>query len=349
MRVKVLVGDWKGSGEDCFVYCFVHPDSVYRLVTCFASFSFFLGYVLYFLVLFLFFRRRLSSSGDFLQSFPSFARYFPFLFDLLVIVSSVFFGYVFLFCAFRSLLSGFPVSSLLPLGPFSSPPQFPQHFFGRLLVFLYCLCFSPVLGISAPCFILRVRCTCGSSFSFGALVRGVNMRLPLALFACLCLLLLLVAALVVARLLSYSMIPSFCYCRYLEVSIPSPCVSVLFRSVPLFQSRLVFLFGVWSVCSSLITQCHWCLLPCSLSCGNTRFCSASASLGSLVPFATWSPSGTIQGLLRPLSLSSQGYFHVVVSLLCRSPFHSSDSFPSKVPLATWLPFWMSLASFGALV
>ena len=161
---------------------------------------------------------------------------------------------------------------LSSFGAFSSPARVPQLFFGRLLVFLHCLCFSPVLGISPPCFILCVESACGSSFFFGALVQDINMRMPIALFACACLLLLLVAASVVARLLSFSVIPSFCYCCYLGVSIPSPCVSVLFRSVPLFPSRLIFPFGVWSVCSSLIgviAQCHWCLLPCFLLCGNT--------------------------------------------------------------------------------
>ena len=54
-----------------------------------------------------------------MQSFH--VRYFPFLFDLLVIVSSVFFGYVFLFFAFRGLPCDFHVSSLVPLGPFQSP------------------------------------------------------------------------------------------------------------------------------------------------------------------------------------------------------------------------------------
>ena len=39
---------------------------------------------------------------------------------------------------------------------------------------------------------------------------------------------------------------------------------------------------------------------------------------------------------------------MVVSFLCKSQFHSSDSFASKVLLATWSPFGMNLASFGAL-
>ena len=48
-------------------------------------------------------------------------------------------------------------------------------------------CFSPVLGISDCCFILRVWSACGISFSFGALVCGVYLRLPFALFASVCL------------------------------------------------------------------------------------------------------------------------------------------------------------------
>ena len=43
-----------------------------------------------------------------------------------------------------------------------------------------------------------------------------------------------------------------------------------------------------------------------------------------------------------------GLLHVVLSILFRSPFRFSDSFTSKVPLSAWLPFGMSLASFGAL-
>ena len=84
------------------------------------SFSFFLGYAPYFLVLFLFFQRHcLSSSGGFLQRFPGFVRYFPFLFILLVIISSVFFGYV----SFFSVLSGvYRAISCVFLGYFGAFP-----------------------------------------------------------------------------------------------------------------------------------------------------------------------------------------------------------------------------------
>ena len=153
-----------------------------------------------------------------------------------------------------------------------------------------------------------------------------------------------------AQLLFYSVIPSFCYCHYLGVSIPSPCVFVLFRSVLLFLSRLIFFFGVRSICSLLFTQCHWCLLPCSFLCGAVSFCSASASFGSPVPFAKWFPFGTSQGLLCPLYLSILRGPSMWWSPFCLvSPFPSSSaSFASMVPLAPWSPFGVSLPSHGAL-
>ena len=76
----------------------------------------------------------------------------------------------------------------------------------------------------------------------------------------------------------------------------------------------------------------------------------SASFGSPVPFATWSPFGTSQGLWFPLSRSG-----LRVPFPWWSPFgsclrfnYSSDSFASAVPLATWSPFGMSLAFLEAL-
>ena len=231
----------------------------------------------------------------------------------MVIVSSVFFSYVFLFCAFGGLPCDFPASSLVSLGTYQSSSGSAALL--RSPLDLPVLSFASLQSWSSLLRVLySVWSACGISFSFGALVRGVDMQMPFAFFClCLSLLLLLVAASVVGRLLSYSMIPSFCYCRYFGVSIPSPCVSVSLGSVPLFRSGLVFFFGFWSICSSLITRC---LLPCSLLCGTTSFCITSASFGSLVPFATWSPFGMSQGLLRPLSLSVLGgSFHVVVSLL----------------------------------
>ena len=75
-----------------------------------------------------------------------------------------------------------------------------------------------------------------------------------------------------------------------------PCLGVC-----LFPS-----LGFWGVYSSLLARCHWCLPPCSpfvwksLVSGGT-----TASFGSPVPLAAWSPFG--------LSLASLGLFLVLVS------------------------------------
>ena len=60
------------------------------------------------------------------------------------------------------------------------------------------------------------------------------------------------------------------------------------------------------------------------------------------------PLGRVRAAAASVYLWFSGLLHVVVSILCRSPFRSSDSFASKVLLVTWSPFGMSLASFGAL-
>ena len=102
----------------CFVSCFVLSGSMCCLVTCFAFILVFLGYAPYFLVLFLFFRCRcLSSSGGFPAVFSGLWSLFLFLYDLLVIVFSVFSCFVFfLFCAFGCLQCDCPASSFVPLG-----------------------------------------------------------------------------------------------------------------------------------------------------------------------------------------------------------------------------------------
>ena len=69
----------------------------------------------------------------------------------------------------------------------------------------------------------------------------------------------------------------------------------------------------------------------------------SSSLRDVV--SLWGRSGFAAA---SVSLSSQGCFVWWYPFLFGSPFCSSDSFTSKVPLATWLPFGMSLAYFGAL-
>ena len=64
----------------------------------------------------------------------------------------------------------------------------------------------------------------------------------------------------------------------------------------------------------------------------TAFCGDSASFRSPVPFATWSPFGTSQVLLRPLFLSlvrvaSGGLFHFLVGFRSVPPTHSHLRFP----------------------
>ena len=53
------------------------------------------------------------------------------------------------FCAFGIFPCDYPASSLVPLG-LSGPLRVPPFFFGLLLVFLFCLCFSPVIVVSPP-------------------------------------------------------------------------------------------------------------------------------------------------------------------------------------------------------
>ena len=88
----------------------------------------------------------------FLQCFPGHVRYFLFLCGLLVIVSLVFSCFIYFF----SVLSGVCCVTVLRPPSFlwvlSSPPWVPPLFFCLCFVFLYCLCFSPVLVISTPAF-----------------------------------------------------------------------------------------------------------------------------------------------------------------------------------------------------
>ena len=59
-----------------------------------------------------------------------------------------------LFVSFFSVLSDVSSATVLRLPSFpwgfSSPPRVPHFFFGLRFIFLYCLCFSPVLVISPP-------------------------------------------------------------------------------------------------------------------------------------------------------------------------------------------------------
>ena len=71
------------------------------------------------------------------------------------------------------------------------------------------------------------------------------------------------------------------------------------------------------------------------------FCGPSASFGSPVLFATWSPFGTSQGWLFPLYRSVLWFLSRIRLLLGRlSVQFSCDSLESAVPLATWSPLGM---------
>ena len=86
------------------------------------------------------------------------------------------------------------------------------------------------------------------------------------------------------------------------------------------------------VCSSLL----------SFSVGKPGSSGSSASFGSPVPFATWSPFGTSQGFLfLCLAWVSGSPSRGGLPLDRVSVPFSSDSFESAVPLATWSPFGMS--------
>ena len=137
----------------------------------------------------------------------------------------------------------------------------------------------------------------------------------------------------------------------LEVSIPSPWFSAsigspvsLATGSPFGSSRYqppldwprclglgVFLFlplGFWSDCQSLLKRCLWCFLPFSFSLWRGfLLVVASASFGTQIPFAMWSPCGTSQGLLVPLSRSGLGGSLCVVV---------SSWFVSALRLVLWL-------------
>ena len=160
-----------------------------------------------------------------------------------------------LFCAFRYFPCGFPASSLVPWG-LPSPPRVPRLFFGHLLVFVSCLLLFSSPGHFCPVFytrclvclwlLLLFRCSCPQR-------QNADAFCPFCL--CLSLLLLLVVASVVVHFLSYSMIPSLCYCRSWGVYTVGLCLYLigicsLVSGLGLFSS-----LGVWGACSSLIAQC----------------------------------------------------------------------------------------------
>ena len=108
-----------------------------------------------------------------------------------------------------------------------------------------------------------------------------------------------------------------------------------------FLSKCPYFFSChWRLYSSVFVRCRWCLLPCSLVLGS-GFCGPSASFGSPVLFAMWSPFGTSQGWLFPLYRSVLWFLPRIRLLLGRlSVQFSCDSLESAVPLATWSPLGM---------
>ena len=186
------------------------------------------------------------------------------------------------------------------------------------------------------------------SFCVGALVVCDALRVLLPFFAFTC---LFCFSLSVLRLCT-SFSPIRCcflyFLPFFAVVIPSPCVSVS-CTVPFFRGPLVFFSCLLRVFSLLFVRCRWGLFPGSLVLGS-GFCSPSASFGSLVPFPTWSPFGTSQGLMFPL-YRSVFLFHSRIGLPLGHlsvPF-SYDSFESAVPVAQWSPFGISQCFAGSSV
>ena len=112
------------------------------------------------------------------------------------------------------------------------------------------------------------------------------------------------------------------------------CLLLLVLGLRFSSLRLRFILSWYTLLSF---ECRYYFLWC--------FCLVriSGSLHDVV--SLWDESGFAEA---SLSLSSQGCFLLWYLSLYGSPFCSPASFASKVPLATWSPFGMSLAYFGAL-
>ena len=163
--------------------------------------------------------------------------------------------------------------------------------FVRLLAFQSCL-----LLLSSPghlCSIYSTPCL----LCYCAFVDCDALRLHFAIFAYISLLLLLVGSSVVGLVLSYLMLLSLFSCRIFAVFIPLPCVSASCDLFP-YSGDLVFFSSLESLFLAL--------LPVSLVSSSllfvwcSGFCGPFASFRSPVPFATWSPFGTSQGLMFPM-------------------------------------------------
>ena len=113
------------------------------------------------------------------------------------------------------------------------------------------------------------------------------------------------------------------------------CLLLLVLCLRFSSLQLRFILSRYTLLSF---ECRYYFLWC--------FCLVriSGSLRSVV--SLWDELGFAEA---SVSLSSQGCFMWWYPFLYGSPFCSSDSFASKVPLVMWSPFGMSLAYFGALL
>ena len=177
----VFVGLAFDVSSSCF--CMI-LDSCVALLTASLSFPFFpvrrpflfsscsFGVVVFFFL-----------SGGFLLGFPGVVHYFPILFDLLVIRSSVFLQLCrFLFRNLRRLPSGF-LRLLGFLWGFSESSSALLRSHSQLSLPILSDAFSLVLGFSALGIILRVWSACGVSFSVCILICCDCMRRAFALLA----------------------------------------------------------------------------------------------------------------------------------------------------------------------
>ena len=273
------------------------------------------------------------SSSVFWTLFAHFLSY-----SLLVFIYSIIFGYSLSFCQFGIFHVVFFVF-LCCLWASQSYSAYVALLHLPLVLAVLSFTFLPAQVISAPYILLYVCSTSAVSFSIGAIVACDAMQMPFVLFGlyfssashCQCFgceppsLLFGVAF--------------FVFCCPFAVFIPSHCVLVSW-AVPFFRGALVTSLAIGEFVHRSISVVGV-FFPCSLVLGS-GFCGPSASLGSLVPFATWSPFGTSQGWLFPLYRLVL-WFHSHIRLLLGrfSVKFSYDSFECVVPLATWSPCGMS--------
>ena len=292
---------------------------LHLLICCLLRFLF-LGYTLYFLILFLFVRRLGLSST--VVSWSVFRTLIPiFLYGLFVFVSSVS-SVLFFFSVLLRLSSSFVLrlSSLL-CNPFQSTTSAPLLRPPLGFTVLSLQLSSPERLYSSSWFFLWLLwglvSVCGLAAAPTVPVVTLPLFCPLRL---LCPLLLHF----VCSVSSYSL-P---FLRLLHSRLLLPVFLYFFprADAPAAPSRLPSCFLHSGFCSYSV-----CVAFLSLSVP-TAFCGDSASFGSPVPFATLSPFGTSQVLLHPLFLSlvrvaSGGLFHFYVGFRSVPLTHSHLRFP----------------------